>query len=147
MSTQVWQRPFGAVPLPEGGTEFRVWAPSAARVDVRLHGRDHALAPLEGGVFAGEAFADPGDDYLFVLDGGDALPDPCSRSQPDGHPGPVARRRHVRVRDRAQAASSTLDELVLYELHVGTFTAGGDVRRRDPAPRPRCASSASPRSS
>ena len=124
MSTQVWQRPFGAVPLQEGGTEFRVWAPSAARVDVRLHGRDHALAPLEGGIFAGEAFADPGDDYLFVLDGGAALPDPCSRSQPAGIKGP-SRVVDTSAFSIAPKPQLTLDELVLYELHVGTFTAEG----------------------
>jgi len=124
MSTQVWQRPFGAVPLPEGGTEFRVWAPSAARVEVRLHGRDHALTPLEGGVFAAELFADPGDDYLFVLDGGAALPDPCSRAQPAGIKGPsrVVDAAAFSIADKPQLA---LDELVLYELHVGTFTEEG----------------------
>jgi maltooligosyltrehalose trehalohydrolase len=124
MSTQVWQRPFGAVPLPEGGTEFRVWAPSAARVDVRLHGRDHALTPLEGGIFAGEAFADPGDDYLFVLDGGAALPDPCSRSQPAGIKGP-SRVVDTSAFSIAAKPALALDELVLYELHVGTFTEAG----------------------
>jgi maltooligosyltrehalose trehalohydrolase len=124
MSTQVWQRPFGAVPLQEGGTEFRVWAPSATRVDVRLHGRDHALSPLEGGVFAGEAFADPGDDYLLVLDGGAALPDPCSRCQPAGIKGP-SRVVDTSAFSIAPKPQLTLDELVLYELHVGTFTEEG----------------------
>ena len=59
MSTQVWQRPFGAVPLEEGGVEFRVWAPGAARVAVRLHGADHDLTEVGDGVYAGELFADP----------------------------------------------------------------------------------------
>jgi maltooligosyltrehalose trehalohydrolase len=123
MSTQVWQRPFGAVPLAEGGTAFRVWAPRAERVDVRLHGRDHSLTPLEDGVFAGEVFADPGDEYLFVLDGS-ALPDPCSRAQPQGIKGPSC------VVDTSTFAIApkpglSLDELVLYELHVGTFTEQG----------------------
>ena len=124
MSTQVWQRPFGAVPLAEGGTGFRVWAPSAARVDLRLHGRAHPLLPLEDGVFAGEIFADPGDDYLFVLDAGAALPDPCSRFQPQGIKGPS------RIVDTSSFSIApgphlSLDELVLYELHVGTFTEAG----------------------
>src|SRR4051794_13753843 len=86
--TQVWQRPLGALPLAEEGVEFRVWAPSAARVAVRVHGDDHELSPVGDGVFAGEAFADAGDDYWFVLDGGDPLPDPCSRRQPEGIRGP-----------------------------------------------------------
>src|SRR5262245_14537000 len=81
MSEQVWQRPFGAVPLPEGGTEFRVWAPAAASVAVRLGGRDEPLQALGHGVYAAVVPAAAGDDYLFVLDGERALPDPCSRHQ------------------------------------------------------------------
>src|SRR5919204_5110791 len=88
MSTQVWQRPFGAVPLEEGGVEFRVWAPNASRAGVRVNGAEHELEPVGEGVHAGEAFADPGDDYAFVLDGGEPLPDPCSRWQPGGVKGP-----------------------------------------------------------
>ena len=38
-------------------------------------------------MWAAEVAADAGDDYLFVLDG-DALPDPCSRFQPEGVRGP-----------------------------------------------------------
>ncbi len=124
MSTQVWQRPFGAVPLEEGGVEFRVWAPAASRVAVRVHGREVALDEVGDGVFAAEAFADPGDDYLFVLDGGDVLPDPCSRFQPEGIKGP-SRIVDTGAFSIAPGPELSLDELVLYELHVGTFTAAG----------------------
>jgi maltooligosyltrehalose trehalohydrolase len=124
MSIQVWQRPFGAVPLEEGGVEFRVWAPAASRVAVRVHGTEATLDEVGDGVFAGEAFADPGDDYLFVLDGADALPDPCSRWQPDGIKGP-SRVLDTSAFSIAPGHELSLDELVLYELHVGTFTKGG----------------------
>jgi maltooligosyltrehalose trehalohydrolase len=123
VSTQVWQRPFGAVPLEEGGIELRVWAPAASRLAVRILGREHTLEEVGEGVWAAEVFADEGDDYLLVLDG-DVLPDPCSRSQPEGFRGPS------RVVDTTAFAIApgpdlTLDELVLYELHVGTFTREG----------------------
>ncbi|HZP72001.1 MAG TPA: alpha-amylase family glycosyl hydrolase [Gaiellaceae bacterium] len=123
MSTHVWSRPFGAVPLEEGAFELRVWAPLARRVTVLLHGREHPLEEVEDGVLAGEVFADPGDDYLFVVDG-EPLPDPSSRSQPEGVLGPS------RVVDTgafsiAPGPELTLEDLVLYELHVGTFTNGG----------------------
>jgi maltooligosyltrehalose trehalohydrolase len=123
MSTQVWQRPFGAVPVEEA-VEFRVWAPSASRVTVRVHGAEHGLEPVGAGVFAGEVFADPGDDYYYILDGGDPLPDPCSRFQPDGIKGP-SRIVDTSAFTIAPGASLTLEELVLYELHVGTFTHAG----------------------
>ena len=124
MSSQVWQRPFGAVPLPEGGTAFRVWAPAAATVAVRLEGRDHPLEHVGEGVHAAVAPAAAGDDYLFVLDRGDALPDPCSRFQPEGIRGPsrVVDTSRFRI---APGPDLPLAELVLYELHVGTFTAEG----------------------
>jgi len=123
-SAAVWQRPCGAVPLEEGGVEFRVWAPAAERVSVRVHGGDHALDPIGDGVFAGEVFADAGDDYLFVLDGGDPLPDPCSRRQPQGIRGP-SRIVDASAFEIAPGPALSLEELVLYELHVGTFTREG----------------------
>jgi maltooligosyltrehalose trehalohydrolase len=124
MSTQVWQRPFGAVPLPEGGVGFRVWAPSASRVSVRVRGAEHPLEREEEGVYEATVAAEAGDDYLFVLDGDRVLPDPCSRHQPEGIRGPS------RVVDTSRFAIAPgpelrLDELVLYELHVGTFTRAG----------------------
>jgi maltooligosyltrehalose trehalohydrolase len=108
----------------EGGVEFRVWAPAAARVSVRVRGGEHALAPLGEGVYAAEVAAAPGDDYLFVLDGERVLPDPCSRHQPEGIRGPS------RIVDTSGFAFEPgpdlrLEELVLYELHVGTFTPEG----------------------
>jgi maltooligosyltrehalose trehalohydrolase len=124
MSTAFLQRPFGAVPLEEGGVEFRVWAPSASNVAVRIGGSDHTLTPAGDGVFAGEVAAHPGDDYLYVLDGGDALPDPCSLSQPDGVKGP-SRVVDVTRFEIAEGPTLPLEELVLYELHVGTFTREG----------------------
>jgi maltooligosyltrehalose trehalohydrolase len=121
--TQVWQPALGAVPLAEGGVELRVWAPSASRLAVRVHERDHPLDEVGEGVWVGEVFADPGDDYLFVLDG-EPLPDPCSRSQPEGLRGP-SRVVDTSAFSIADGPELQLDELVLYELHVGTFTQEG----------------------
>jgi maltooligosyltrehalose trehalohydrolase len=124
MSGQVWQRPFGAALLEGGGVEFSVWAPSASSVAVRTSGADHELAEAGNGVFAGEVSAHAGDDYLYVLDGSDPLPDPCSRCQPAGILGPsrVVDPSRFEIGDGPDTA---LDELVLYELHVGTFTQRG----------------------
>jgi maltooligosyltrehalose trehalohydrolase len=123
MQTEVWRRTLGAVPLDEGGVELRVWAPKASSLAMRVHGRDLALDEVGDGVWAGEVFADPGDDYLLVLDG-EALPDPCSRSQPEGMHGP-SRVVDTSSFEIAPGPELTLDELVLYELHVGTFTTEG----------------------
>jgi maltooligosyltrehalose trehalohydrolase len=124
MSRQVLRRPFGAVPLAERVVEFGVWAPSVSRVEVRTGGADHALEPRGDGSFAGVVPALAGDDYLYVLDGGDALPDPCSRSQPEGVRGP-SRVLDTSAFEIAAGPGLPLEELVLYELHVGTFTREG----------------------
>jgi maltooligosyltrehalose trehalohydrolase len=124
MSAQVWQRPFGAVPLSEGDVEFRVWAPSTSRVAVRVRREERELRSIGQGIYTSVVPAEPGDDYLFVLDDGRALPDPCSRHQPGGIRGPS------RVVDTsrfeiAPGPELPLGELVLYELHIGVFTPEG----------------------
>ena len=110
--------------LDGGRTEFRVWAPRARRVFVRVRGGDHPLDDAGDGVHAATVDAAAGDDYVFVLDSGDAWPDPCSRAQPGGLRGPSA---VVDERGRADplAGGLSLADLVLYELHVGTFTEEG----------------------
>jgi maltooligosyltrehalose trehalohydrolase len=120
-----WERPLGAHPRPDGTTEFRVWAPRAETLAVRAGGAEHAMRDAGHGVYEAELEAAPGADYAFVLDG-DALPDPCSRRQPEGIRGPS------RVLDPAAFswtdegwAGVRVPELVLYELHVGTFTPEG----------------------
>ena len=88
-----------------------------------------------------------GTQYLLAVDGAEALPDPCSRYQPFGVRGVS------QVVDPAAFAWSddgwpgvALDELVVYELHVGTFSEEGTFDGVIPR-FVRCASSASPRSS
>ena len=118
--------PGGASP-GDGTTLFRVWAPRAQAVEVALAGGRTALGAAGRGVFEGVAPAAAGDDYRYVLDGGDPLPDPCSRFQPRGGARTLARRRH-RPASRGPTTpgpGSTTAGLVIYELHVGTFTPEG----------------------
>ena len=79
-----------------------------------------------GGWFAIETDATAGDDYGFSLDGADALPDPRSPWQPNG-PHELSR-----VVDHSAFGwtdglwkGSPLAGAVIYELHIGTFTAEG----------------------
>jgi maltooligosyltrehalose trehalohydrolase len=111
----------GAVPRGDGTVDFHVWAPARRHVSVRIRGRDHGMERIRGGLFAATIAADPGDDYRLVLDGEVALPDPCSRFQPDGirSPSRVVDVPHV------ERLGLELEELVVYELHVGAFTPTG----------------------
>jgi maltooligosyltrehalose trehalohydrolase len=125
-----WAPSLGAVPSNQGA-RFAVWAPHAGRVDV-IFERDNftvtrALARLPDGAFTGwEPDLATGTRYRFSLDGGPGLPDPASRWQPDGVHGASA---YV---DPTEFVWSDQDwdgvqreDLVIYELHVGTFTPEG----------------------
>jgi maltooligosyltrehalose trehalohydrolase len=116
--------PLGAVPVESGIVALRTWAPKAGAVAVRLGGGDQPLTETEDGVWEGQAPAGPGDDYRFVLDGVDAWPDPCSRWQPEGIRGP-SRILDTFAFEIEPGPSLALEELVLYELHVGTFSREG----------------------
>lgn len=115
----------GAVPLGDL-TEFRVWAPGARRVEVELPSGRLPLEPGGDGLHAARLPAGAGDDYRYVLDGGEPLPDPHSRYQPEGIRGPsrVVDTGSFRWSDEGFGGVG-LDELVLYELHVGTFSPEG----------------------
>ena len=124
MTDLPWERPLGAFPEEGEMTSFRVWAPRAEGVAVRLGSQDHPLEAAGHGVFTGRLPAAAGDDYLLVLDGTDAWPDPFSRWQPHGVRGP-SRILDLGALRIAPGPGRPPAELVIYELHVGTFTPGG----------------------
>lgn len=68
----------------------------------------------------------PGARYLYILDGARARPDPVSRAQPEGVHGPseVVDPGAFAWTDAAWGGRP-LSEMVIYELHVGTFTPEG----------------------
>lgn len=116
----------GAHPLPEGRCAFRVWAPTSARVEVVLGERREALVPEDEGWHAGVLEdVGPGADYMISLDGGPPRVDPAARFLPEGVRGPA---RVVDLdfswTDQAWQGVAWRD-LVIYELHVGTFTPEG----------------------
>jgi len=128
---EAYRPTLGAVPLGGGRTSFRVWAPRAERVRLRLlaggdPGRVRDLRREPRGYWRLIVEdAPPGTRYLLRLDDGPELPDPASRSQPLGVHGPSA----VVARDfpwtDADWRGPLLEEYVFYELHVGTFMPAG----------------------
>jgi maltooligosyltrehalose trehalohydrolase len=112
-----------------GSTAFRVWAPEHRRVAVMIGSERHPMAAGEDGIFEAHLPVGVGTDYRFALDDGATWPDPWSARQPGGI------RSVSRVVDLAgwpagQVAGSgwpgvALEDLVIYELHVGTFSAEG----------------------
>jgi maltooligosyltrehalose trehalohydrolase len=127
---QQGNRVAGAI-VTAAGTQFRIWAPTHHSAEVLIGVGGGAVVhtlPAEGdGWFSALVpGAGAGTRYRLRLDGGDPLPDPWSRSQPDGVHGASE------VVDHTAFAWSDdgwrgveLADLVIYELHVGTATAEG----------------------
>src|SRR6266550_2103864 len=122
--------PIGAEALPEGGVDFRVWAPRCRELAVEIENlRPIPLSAEAGGYFSTQvAEARPGMRYRFRPDNSDqAYPDPASHFQPEGPHGPseIIDSRVFRWTD-AEWRGRRRDELVIYEMHIGTFTPDGN---------------------
>lgn len=121
----------GAVVTPKRGAGdgrgFSVWAPAAARaVTLHLGDAQHPLTPAGQGWWSTEVTAEPGDRYGYQLDDGPVMPSPRATRLPDGPHG------LSQVFDPDAFAWTDddwpgvpLQGAVLYEMHVGTFTAEG----------------------
>jgi maltooligosyltrehalose trehalohydrolase len=121
---------FGPCKTADDRYAFRVWAPRVQRMDLLLHGPPERILPMvpgPGGFHEVEAAGlGDGDLYSFVLDQDTVRPDPASRRQPEDVHGPsaVVDPGAFQWTDQGFAPPAP-DELVLYELHVGTFTPEG----------------------
>jgi maltooligosyltrehalose trehalohydrolase len=136
----------GATLLEGSQCQFLVWAPHAKNVEVRIldprdsfsaattvqvsnRGGDRLL-PLEKrfrGYHAGLVTGvEPGTRYVYCLDREKDRPDPASSFQPAGVHGPsqVVDPRAFRWSDSNWRGLS-LDDYIIYEIHVGTFTPEG----------------------
>jgi maltooligosyltrehalose trehalohydrolase len=116
--------------LGDARCQFTVWAPLRDQVAVKIlspHEQILPMQPLEYGYW--QVIAEgvtPGTRYFYQLDGECDRPDPASHFQPEGVHGPSA------VIDHSAFAWSdggwtgiAQEDLIIYELHIGTFTAAG----------------------
>jgi malto-oligosyltrehalose trehalohydrolase len=124
---------FGARLLPAGGARFRLWAPAQPRVRLKWigHGapivvRESVMRALAGGWHELELpQARAGDRYAYLLDDGRQVPDPASRFQPEDVHGPSELVDLDAHAWRVAWSGRPWHEVVLYELHIGTFTPAG----------------------
>lgn len=124
----------GAIPYP-GGVTFRVWAPDASAVAVSLGPPGSvavvALGTEGSGVWSADVGGvDPGQQYQYLLTTSPALPprvDPYARNVLDGGPNRDANAAVVYDEAAFDWGSAAWNapgwtELVIYELHVGSFS-------------------------
>lgn len=108
-------------------TDFAVWAPTPAVVALDVEGVAHPMVRSGGGWWRTTLDVAPDARYGYLLDDDpQVLPDPRSARQPEGV--------HARsaVWDEGSLtwtdddwAGRPVEGAVIYELHVGTFTAAG----------------------
>ena len=128
-------RPQGAEVTAEG-VRYRIWAPEKRRVEVQIHPHgceSMRVLPLSSDADGYHSVVDSagvaGDRYQYVVDGAGPFPDPASRAQPEGvHSVSQVVDPQTYAWQDAEWKCPPLRDLVLYEVHVGTFTPAGTFR-------------------
>ncbi|MHB8998302.1 MAG: malto-oligosyltrehalose trehalohydrolase, partial [Thermoanaerobaculia bacterium] len=119
--------PIGAE-VVEGGVHFRVWASGQRIASVVVDGRNYALEPdAEGYASRLVPGAGAGSRYGYLFDDDEKIyPDPASRFQPEG-PHELSAVVDPTTFEWGDGDWAGVPDAapVIYELHVGTFTAEG----------------------
>ncbi len=113
-----------------GNCEFTVWAPLLKEVAVQIVSPQQRLIPMakddEGYWKVATSGIALGTLYFYKLEGNIERPDPASKYQPQGVHGPSQIiDPHTFTWNDTDWAGVSLEEMIIYELHVGTFTTEG----------------------
>jgi maltooligosyltrehalose trehalohydrolase len=120
----------GANYIDRGRCEFVVWAPFLDSVRLKIVYPEHRVLQMEKnsegywkkvveGVF-------PGNLYFYYLNNQTERPDPASHYQPQGVHGPSQIIDHNSFHwEDEKWRGIALSEMIIYELHVGTYTPEG----------------------
>jgi maltooligosyltrehalose trehalohydrolase len=113
----------------EDGCVFILWAPTAKRAQLRLISPSEDTIPMQKdsrGYFRVDVDGiRPGARYFFRINDETDLPDPASRYQPEGVHGPSEVVNAAFPWTDSSWFGIPLRDYIIYELHVGTFTAEG----------------------
>jgi maltooligosyltrehalose trehalohydrolase len=97
--------------------EVHIVAPEERLLPMKRNAKGYYRATTEG--------LNPGSLYFYRLDGRDDYPDPASRFQPDGVHGPSQIVEPAFPWEDKDWSGMALQQYIIYELHVGSFTRGG----------------------
>lgn len=120
----------GPVYLGNNRCEFTVWSPTSDKIELKLLNGEERIVPMKKDKsHYWTAIAEnvpPGTLYYFRINGETERPDPASNYQPQDVHGPseVVDHSSYRWNDEDWHGVS-ITNLVIYELHVGTFTGQG----------------------
>jgi maltooligosyltrehalose trehalohydrolase len=122
----------GVTFLDNGNAQIILWAPNTEKVEIFLTEKDLTISlnEAERGYWTlSTNMLKPGDRYKMVLNGDRQLPDPASRSQPDGvHGASQAINLNEFDWNDGSWRNPELEKYIIYELHTGTFTPEGNFR-------------------
>ncbi len=111
--------------------EFIVWAPFLNTLGLKMIPSNEKLIPMEkdtsGYWKTVSQDVPPGTDYLYHLEGEKDRPDPASYFQPKGvHKASQVVDHTAFQWEDSEWKGIPLSEMILYELHIGTFTPEGN---------------------
>jgi len=119
----------GATYLGDGKCQFALWAPFAEKAEVHIVHPSERFVPMqkdESGYHQATAGdARPGSLYFYRLNSQREYPDPASRFQPNGVHGPSQTVERSFPWEDRNWPGIPLQDYIIYELHVGTFTSDG----------------------
>lgn len=113
--------------------EFTLWSPLKEKVAVHLVSPEEKLLPMtkqeQGYWYLKAENIDPGTLYYYQLEDLVDRPDPAAHFQPQGvhEASAVIDHHHTNWQD-SQWTGIPLEEMIIYELHVGTFTPEGTFK-------------------
>lgn len=120
----------GAICSDNHSCEFTVWAPFVKNISLKILTPSGRLVPMQrddrGYWKAVVTGAAPGTLYVFRLDEERERPDPASYYQPDGvHSASQVINHSSFTWQDSEWKGITLPHMIMYELHIGTFTHEG----------------------
>lgn len=121
----------GATYLGNNHCKFVVWAPLLHKVAVEIVAPQKRVIDMQpsGGGYWQTTVSEivPGTLYMYRLEENIIRPDPASYFQPQGVHAPSQVIDHSRFQWKdVDWAGIPLEKLIIYELHVGTFTSEGN---------------------
>jgi maltooligosyltrehalose trehalohydrolase len=119
----------GSFYLRNGNCEFKVWAPKAEELSLKIISPAEKIIKMEKdefGYWTIETDVMPGCRYFYKINNSDERPDPASNFQPEGvhKSSAVVDHSSFKWHDK-KWKNPELKDYIIYEIHTGTFTSEG----------------------